>query len=67
MNKLKKQYELGQINYLNVLQVQNKWINSKILELDMKTKRLINRVNLHLAIGGSLIRYLIAKKTKVKI
>ncbi len=49
----KKQYELGQINYLDVLQIQNKWINSQILELDMQTKRLVNRVNLYLSIGGS--------------
>jgi NodT family efflux transporter outer membrane factor (OMF) lipoprotein len=49
----KKQYEFGQITYLDVLNVQNKWVNSKIIEIDMRTKRLINRVNLHLAIGGS--------------
>jgi NodT family efflux transporter outer membrane factor (OMF) lipoprotein len=47
------QYEIGQISMLDVLTVQNKWIASRIAELDMASKRLVNRVNLHLALGGS--------------
>ena len=47
------QYEIGQISMLDVLTVQNKWIASRIAELDMASKRLSNRVNLHLALGGS--------------
>jgi len=47
------QYEIGQISMLDVLTVQNKWIASRIAELDMASKRLANRVNLHLALGGS--------------
>ena len=47
------QYEIGQISLLDVLTVQKKWIASKVAKLDMASKRLINRVNLHLALGGS--------------
>lgn len=47
------QYEIGQISMLDVLTVQNKWIASRIAELDIASKRLVNRVNLHLALGGS--------------
>lgn len=47
------QYEIGQISLLDVLTVQKKWIASRVAELDMASKRLINRVNLHLALGGS--------------
>ncbi|MEN8211803.1 MAG: TolC family protein [Thermodesulfobacteriota bacterium] len=49
----KLQYDIGQISMLDVLTVQNKWIASRIAELDMASKRLVNRVNLHLALGGS--------------
>ncbi|MEA2115975.1 MAG: TolC family protein [Thermodesulfobacteriota bacterium] len=48
----KKQYEIGQISMLDVLTVQKKWINSRMAELDMAGRRLVNRVNLHLALGG---------------
>ncbi|MCF8055847.1 MAG: TolC family protein [Desulfocapsa sp.] len=49
----KQQYEIGQIGLLDLLTMQNKWIASQIAELDIAGKRLINRVNLHLALGGS--------------
>ncbi len=49
----KKQYEVGKIDILEVLQVQNKWIAAKIALLDISTQRLTNRVKLHLALGGS--------------
>jgi len=48
-----KQYEIGQISLLDVLTVENKWIESRIAEMDVAGKRLVNRVNLHLALGGS--------------
>lgn len=48
-----KQYEIGKISLLDVLLIQGKWINARIAELDIASKRLINRVNLHLALGGS--------------
>ena len=48
-----KQHEIGQINLLDVLIVENKWIASRIAEMDVAGQRLMNRVNLHLALGGS--------------
>ncbi len=48
-----QQYEIGQINLLDVLTVENKWIASRIAEMDIAGQRLVNRVNLHLALGGS--------------
>ncbi len=48
-----KQYEIGQISLLDVLTVENKWIASRIAEMDVAGRRLVNRVNLHLALGGS--------------
>ena len=49
----KKQYEIGQIPLLDVLTIQQKWIGAKIAKLDITDKRLVNRVKLHLALGGS--------------
>jgi len=48
-----KQYEIGQISLLDVLTVENKWITSRIAKMDVDGRRLVNRVNLHLALGGS--------------
>lgn len=48
-----KQHEIGQISLLDVLTVESKWIESRIAEMDVAGKRLVNRVNLHLALGGS--------------
>ena len=48
-----QQYEIGQISLLDVLTIQNKWIASRIDEMDVAGQRLVNRVNLHLALGGS--------------
>ena len=49
----KKQYEIGQGTLLDVLNIQNQWIGAQIADLDIASKRLINRVALHLALGGS--------------
>jgi len=49
----KKNYEIGQGTYIDVLTVQAKWINAQILKLQIHKERLVNRVNLHLALGGS--------------
>lgn len=49
----KKQYEIGQGSLLDVLNIQKKWISAKIAKLDVDSKLLINRVNIHLALGGS--------------
>jgi NodT family efflux transporter outer membrane factor (OMF) lipoprotein len=48
-----KNYKIGQGTILDVLQAQSKWINARILRTQVLKERLINRVNLHLALGGS--------------
>ena len=48
-----KQYEVGKIDFLNVLIVQNDWLAARIAQLDIAMQRLINLVNLHMALGGS--------------
>lgn len=49
----KKQFDVGKIDFLDVLNVQNKWIQSQISLIDISSRRLLNRVGLHLALGGS--------------
>jgi NodT family efflux transporter outer membrane factor (OMF) lipoprotein len=53
LDQTKVQYEIGQISLLDVLTVENKWIASSIAEMDVSGQRLVNRVKLHLALGGS--------------
>jgi len=57
-------YKIGQGTILDVLNAQNKWINAKILRTQLRKERLINRINLHLALGGSFERYTEEKKAK---
>ncbi len=49
----KANYEIGQGTYIDVLTVQAKWISAQIQKLQIHKARLLNRVNLHLALGGS--------------
>lgn len=49
---MQKQFEIGMIDLLDVLAVQNKWIQARIALVDVSTMRLLNRVRLHLALGG---------------
>jgi outer membrane protein TolC len=49
-----KNYKIGQGTILDVLQAQSKWINARILRTQVMKERLVNRVNLHLALGGKL-------------
>lgn len=49
----KKQHEIGKIDLLDVLSVQGKWIQGQIALTNVSTQRLLNRVGLHLALGGS--------------
>ncbi|MCP4630711.1 MAG: TolC family protein [bacterium] len=49
----RKQFEVGKIDFLDVLIVQNKWLAARIVRLDVSMQRLINRVFLHQALGGS--------------
>ncbi len=51
-----KNYKIGQGTLLDVLNVQTKWINAKILKTQIQKERLINRVNLYLALGGNYKR-----------
>ena len=47
------QYEVGQIDFLSVLQLQARTLNSRISLIRIKNARLAQRVDLHLALGGS--------------
>jgi len=48
-----KQYDVGQIDLLSVLQMQTRWIGARTGLLRVKNARLAERINLHLALGGS--------------
>lgn len=47
------QYEVGKIDLLSVLQMQTRWIGARVGLIRIKNERLAQRVNLHLALGGS--------------
>ncbi|MEN8190818.1 MAG: TolC family protein [Thermodesulfobacteriota bacterium] len=49
----KKQFDIGQLGLLDVLNIQSRWISAQIAEIDAASLQLINRVDLHLALGGS--------------
>lgn len=53
LDQTKRQYEIGQISLLDVRTVENKWMASSVAEMDVAGQRLVNRVKLHLALGGS--------------
>ena len=57
-------YNIGQGTILDVLNAQSKWINAQILRTQVRKERLINRVNLHLALGGSFESCTPASKVK---
>jgi len=57
-------YNIGQGTILDVLQIQAKWINARIAKVQLQKKRLINRVNLYLALGGSYKAHHRSKKEK---
>ncbi len=52
-NLAKKQYDVGQIELLNLLQLQSAWIGARVGLLNIRNLRLAERINLHLALGGS--------------
>ncbi len=62
----KKNYEIGQGTYIDVLTVQAKWISAQIQKLQIHKARLVNRVNLHLALGGSFDRTINKSASKGK-
>jgi len=45
-------YKIGQGTLLDVLQIQTQWINARIAKINIQKARLLNRVNLYLALGG---------------
>jgi len=48
-----KQYEVGQIDLLSTLQMQSRWVGARSGLLRIKNARLAERIDLHLALGGS--------------
>jgi len=48
-----EKYRIGESTVLDILIIQGKWISAEIKRLQIVKRRLINRVNLHLALGGS--------------
>ncbi len=53
LETVKVQYDVGQVDFLSVLQLQARTLNSQILLIRIKNARLAQRVDLHLALGGS--------------
>jgi NodT family efflux transporter outer membrane factor (OMF) lipoprotein len=49
----KTQYEVGKVDLLSTLQMQARVVGARIGVVNIRNDRLINRVNLHLALGGS--------------
>ncbi len=49
----KTQYDAGAVDFLSVLQMQARALNSRISLIRIKNTRLTQRVDLHLALGGS--------------
>ena len=47
------QYQAGSIDLLSLLQLQNAQIVSQVEVVKIRTQQLTNRINLHLALGGS--------------
>jgi NodT family efflux transporter outer membrane factor (OMF) lipoprotein len=48
-----KQYDVGQIDLLSVLQMQTRWLGARTNLIRVKNARLAERISLHLALGGS--------------
>lgn len=48
-----KQYDVGQIDLFSVLQMQTRWLGARTSLIRVKNARLTERIDLHLALGGS--------------
>ncbi|TDJ57392.1 MAG: hypothetical protein E2O41_08160, partial [Nitrospina sp.] len=48
----KTQYEIGDVDFLSVLQMQARLLGSRIQLIRIKNAKLAQRVDLHLALGG---------------
>ena len=49
----KVRYDVGRTDLLSVLQMQARWLGARISLIRIQNERLSQRVNLHLALGGS--------------
>jgi len=52
-NMTVERYRIGDSSVLDIIIVQGKWVAAEIKKMQVLRQRLINRVNLHLALGGS--------------
>jgi len=48
-----EKYRIGESTVLDILIIQGEWISAEIQKLEVTKRRLINRVNLYLALGGN--------------
>lgn len=48
-----KRFDVGEIDLLSVLQMQASWVGARIALLHVRNQRLAQRIDLHLALGGS--------------
>ncbi len=48
-----KKYDVGQTDLLSVLQIQAQWVGARVGVISIQNDRLAQRVDLHLALGGS--------------
>jgi len=48
-----EKYRIGESTILDILIIQGKWIYAEIIKMQIAKQRLVNRVKLHLALGGS--------------
>ena len=49
----KAKYDVGQTDLLSVLQIQAQWVGARVGVVNIQNDRLAQRVDLHLALGGS--------------
>ncbi len=49
-------YDIGQTDLLSVLQIQAQWVGARVGVVNIQNARLAQRVDLHLALGGSFER-----------
>jgi len=61
-----EKYRIGESTILDILIIQGKWISAEIKRLQLIKNRLNNRVNLHLALGGSFDSRAIKKIKRTK-
>ena len=49
----RKQYEVGKVDLLSVLLMQARVVGARLALVNVRNDRLVQRTNLHLALGGS--------------